>query len=121
MKNKEFVVLTIERNRKRKIFIDEILYCKADNSYTLVALDNSSKYIISKPIKEFETILNHFNFYRISRSLIVNITHCVELKTGSKPEILLTNTEVVIPDKNKIPIIEEKMFVIQTEPLPFTK
>lgn len=116
MKNKEFVVLTIERSRKRKIFIDEILYCKADNSYTLVVLNNNTKFIISKPIKVFEIILSCFNFYRISKSMLVNITHCIELKTGSKPEIRLTNSEVVIPDKNKIQEIEEKMFVTQSEP-----
>lgn len=115
MKNKEFIVLTIERNRKRKIFIDEILYCKADNSYTLVVLHNNGKFIISKPIKEFEVILSPFNFYRISKSMIVNISHCVEIKTGKKPEILLINNEIVIPEKNKTKEVEEKMFITQSE------
>ena len=113
MKNKEFIVLTVGRNRKRKVFTDENLYCKADNTYTTLVFSDKRALTVSKPIKEIELILNQDNFYRISRSLIVNITHCIELKTGNKPEILLANRETILPDKKHVMEIEKRMFASQ--------
>jgi two-component system LytT family response regulator len=113
MRNKEFIVLIVGRNRKRKVFTDEILYCKADNTYTTLVFEDKRNLTVSKPIKEIESILSQENFYRISRSLIVNLNHCIELKTGKKPEILLINRESVLPEKKHVLEIERRMFTAQ--------
>jgi len=63
--NKEFIVLTLERNRRRKVFVNEILYCKAENSYTIVKIINDKEYLVSKPIKHFQEILKSHTFIKI--------------------------------------------------------
>ncbi len=89
---KEFITIIIERNRFRKIFIDDIIYCKADRCYSIIkTIDKEFSY--SKPLKELEQLLSKDRFIRISRSFIVNITQCIELKTGKGSKVILLNNE----------------------------
>ena len=120
IKNGDYIFLTIGRNRKSKIYFDEILYLEADNTYTTIKLQNSVCYVISKPINGFEQMLSAAIFFRISRSLMVNLNHVVEIVTGSNPVLKLINNEILVPDKNKIKQIEEKLHFSQSEQIPFT-
>jgi len=121
MKHSDYIFLTIKRNRKRKFYLDEILYLEADNTYTTVKLQNGDSYIISKPIKDFEQMLDTSTFYRISRSVIVNLNYVIEIVTGSNPILMLLNNENLNPDKNKIKQIEEKLLFSQSEQFSLTK
>ena len=55
--------------------IDEIAYCEADNSYTYFHLLNGKKIVASKTLKDFESILDGHQFYRIHNSYLVNLNH----------------------------------------------
>lgn len=120
-KNNDYLFLPIERNRKRKFPLDEILYLEADNTYTTIKLQCGTNYVISKPIKDFESLLNTSNFFKISRSSIVNLHYVVEIFTGSKPNLMLKNNELIIPDKNKIKLIEERILFSQSELATFSQ
>jgi len=55
--------------------VKEILYLKADRSYTEIYLENSEIIIASKNIKEFDEILaGNPDFLRVQRSYIANLT-----------------------------------------------
>ncbi len=114
-RNNDYLFLSIERNRKRKFHLDDILYFEADNTYTTIKLENGASYIISKPIKDFESLLSTSNYYKVSRSIIVNLNYVVEIVTGSSPILVLVNKEILIPDKNKIKQIEERLLFSQSE------
>ncbi len=107
---KEFIVLTVERNTKRKIFVDDILYCHANNTYTIVMMTTGESYVVSKLLKVLEESLVSYNFYRINRSCLVNLDYCLEIKSGVKPHVLLSNGDKFIPIKNRISEIEELAF-----------
>ncbi len=51
---------------------NEIVYCSADGSYTQVYLENSKLEIFTNHIGYLESILPITNFFRISRSQIIN-------------------------------------------------
>ena len=53
--------------------LNEIIYCSADMAYTNVITKNHNTVIATKAIHEFETILENYSFYRISKSLLINI------------------------------------------------
>ena len=59
---------------KETIFInpETILFCKADNNYTIFYLQNKEKHISSKPIFEYEELLNTHGFIRCHQSYLVN-------------------------------------------------
>ncbi|MBZ4188882.1 LytR/AlgR family response regulator transcription factor [Niabella beijingensis] len=74
MNSKNQMRLAIPGN-KETLFIspEEILFCKADNNYTIFYMKNNSKHTSSKPIFEYETLLSAEGFTRCHQSYLVNI------------------------------------------------
>lgn len=52
--------------------IEDIIYCKSDNSYTTFFIKGNTSYVVCKSIKEFEILLSDYNFIRIHQSYLVN-------------------------------------------------
>jgi len=105
MNNRDFVFLTIKRNVKRKIYLDEILCCLADNTYTEMKLCSGISFTVSKPLSYFNGLLPNHPFLRISRSGIVNLLHVVEIDSA-KSVVTLTDGTVVDSEKKKLNGIE---------------
>lgn len=62
-----------EGNQLHFISPETIIYIKADNSYSELYLDNGTKMIVSRSIKNFEDGLKHSNtFFRIHKSYLIN-------------------------------------------------
>lgn len=59
---------------KETLFIspETILFCKSDNNYTVLYLQNNQKLTSSKPIFEYEELLNAHGFIRCHQSYLVN-------------------------------------------------
>ena len=64
---------------------DEILFCKADGSFTELHFTNKSMELTFLYLSQIDEILNPYNFMRISRSIIVNKNYIrkVNLKTNT--------------------------------------
>ena len=70
---KKFVSMKIARNEYRKVFLADILYCKADRSYSIIKTIDS-EYTFCEPLKHLETLFNHIDtFIRVHKSYIVNM------------------------------------------------
>lgn len=87
------------------IFIcaNEIVRCKADGSYTEVHLQNKSKHIISKNLKELEAMLDSPFFCRVHHSHMVNINFVKKYYRGKGGYLELedgTSIEVSARKKN---------------------
>lgn len=54
------------------IRVSDILYCMADSVYTNFYLQDGKKIIISKPLKEYEALLEPIGFIRTHHSYLVN-------------------------------------------------
>jgi two-component system LytT family response regulator len=53
--------------------VDQVLWCSAEGSYTRVFMKTGKYVIVSKNLKEFETLLLPYHFFRIHRSHLVNV------------------------------------------------
>ncbi len=85
--------------------IQNILYCKCNNSSTTFYLTNHEKISISRNIKEVEKQLADSDFFRSHQSYLVNINHIVEIKKTDKYVIVLSdgsNIPVSIRKKKEI-------------------
>jgi two-component system LytT family response regulator len=91
--NKKLEVLLSNRNSFDKIAlpslegitfvrIKEIIRCESDNNYTNIFLINGQKIIVSKTLKEYDEMLNPFNFFRIHKSHLINIGFLQKYKKG---------------------------------------
>lgn len=56
----------------RFIKIKDILYCVSDSNYTFIHLQDSKKHLVSKTLKEIESILSENGFLRIHHSHMIN-------------------------------------------------
>lgn len=59
------------------IMVRDVLWCSAEGSYTYFHLVNDKKIVVSRNLKEYETLLKSHNFYRIHRSYLINCNHVV--------------------------------------------
>ncbi len=105
--NKNCIVIKTGRTKSKKVLIDEILYFKADDSYSKINLINGKEITVKTLLKEFEQRLIGNHFIRISRSYLVNMNYCMEFKSGAKPELTLTNGDKLIPSASKLKQIEK--------------
>lgn len=71
--NKNQLRIAIPGN-KETIFIspESVLFCKADNNYTIFYLQGTEKHTSSKPIFEYEELLSTHGFIRCHQSYLVN-------------------------------------------------
>ncbi len=69
--------------------ISDIIKCEADSSYTRVYLANSKVIVISRTLKEYETLLAPYGFVRTHHSHIVNIHRILRFDKGDGGELIL--------------------------------
>jgi putative methionine-R-sulfoxide reductase with GAF domain len=75
------------------LHIDDILYCKADNSYTIFYCTDGKKIIVSKNIGEYETLLRNNHFFRIHHSLLINLAHVQKVCKKDGGRIFMSNSQ----------------------------
>lgn len=81
---------------------DQIVFLKAENTYTEIHLSDHSKLVVSRSLKNFEeTLQDHKQFFRCHKSYIVNQDYLLDyVKSDGGYLILKPNTEIPIsPDK----------------------
>ena len=80
----------------------EINYIFSDGSYSEIFTRKREKHVASFAIGEFEDMLPAEHFFRIHRSMIVNLDAISEVSTGSKPEVLLADKTVLPVARRRI-------------------
>ncbi|MEE9363061.1 MAG: LytTR family DNA-binding domain-containing protein [Cellulophaga sp.] len=70
--------------------VSDIIYCKADDNYTEIYLENK-RIVVSKTLKYFEEALSNFNFSRIHKSYLVNVNEVVKYKKGKGGSVVVSN------------------------------
>jgi two-component system LytT family response regulator len=80
--------------------IDQIIRCEADKNYTWVFTENK-KYLISKPLKEYDFLLSDHGFYRSHKSHLVNLD---KIQSFTQKD----GGFIVMKDNSEIPIAQRK-------------
>jgi len=84
----QFEALThnLQTNQKRKLVLktqesvhvvdlSEIIRCEADKNYTFFYLNNGKKILVSRTLKDFETLLSNHGFFRVQQSHLINLEY----------------------------------------------
>jgi two-component system LytT family response regulator len=82
--------------------IQDIVNCESDKNYTTFYFINAPKLVVSTTLKEYETLLKPFQFFRAHQSHLINMLyfdHFIKADGG--------NT-IVMKNKNKIPLAIRK-------------
>lgn len=102
----------IQKNEKRRLVLktqesvhvvdlEEIIRCEADRNYTSFFLRDNKKILVSKTLKEYETLLSGHNFLRVQQSHLININFVdrYDKKNGGA---------VVMKDGSEVPLSPAK-------------
>ncbi len=84
----QFIALenNIQPNNRRKLVLktqecvyvvdlNEIIRCEADKNYTFFYLNSGKKILVSRTLKDYETMLNGYGFFRIQQSHLINLEY----------------------------------------------
>ncbi|QTD39283.1 response regulator transcription factor [Polaribacter batillariae] len=75
--------------------INDILFCKADDNYTEIHLENSKK-LVSKTLKYFEETLKEYTFARIHKSYLVNVNAIIKYKKGKGGSVIVSSGKEIL-------------------------
>lgn len=79
----------------------DILFCKADDNYTEIYLNNNKKKIVSKTLKYFEDALNDSSFARVHKSYLVNVKEVIKYVKGKGGSVILSNGKEIMVSASK--------------------
>lgn len=86
------------------IDLDKIIRCEADRNYTSFYLLDQRKILVSKTLKDYETLLTGYNFLRIQQSHLINLDYVDRYdKANGGSVVMKDGTEVPLsPNKRDI-------------------
>ncbi|WP_047419003.1 LytTR family DNA-binding domain-containing protein [Cellulophaga sp. Hel_I_12] len=80
--------------------VADIIYCKADDNYTEIYLENK-KIVVSKTLKYFEEALSEFPFARIHKSYLVNVNEVIKYVKGKGGSVIVSNGKELLVSSSK--------------------
>lgn len=81
--------------------LDQIIRCESDRNYTSFYLTENRKILVSKTLKEFETLLIGYNFIRVQQSHLINLDFVDRYNKGN-------GGSVVMRDGSEVPLSPAK-------------
>lgn len=88
--------------------LNQIVHCEADDNYTSIFLANDKRIVVSKTIKEYDTMLSDFGFYRIHQSHLVNLDYIAKYNKNDGGYVILENgKKLPVSRRNKQEFLEK--------------
>ena len=84
---------------------DDILYCDSMGGYTNIHLINDEAILSSHIMKELESQLPEEQFFRVSRSCLINLDYVVKYQSSPRNSVILQNNMEIRISTRKIPKI----------------
>lgn len=82
--------------------VQDIVHCEAEKNYTTFHFINAPKLVVSTTLKEYDTMLKPFNFFRVHQSHLINLAffdHYVKADGGNI---------IVMKNNSKVPLATRK-------------
>jgi two-component system LytT family response regulator len=91
------------------IELDDILYAESSGNYTNLYFSNHQMVCTSKPMHEYEKLLEDAGFARIHKSILVNLLHVKEYLRGEGGSVILSNGKELEVSRRKKDIFLARM------------
>lgn len=102
----------IQPNQKRRLVlktqesvhvvdVDTIIRCEADRNYTSFYLTENKKILVSRTLKDYETLLTGYQFLRVQQSHLINLNFVDRYDKGN-------GGAVVMKDGSEVPLSPAK-------------
>ena len=82
--------------------LKEIIRCEAEVNYTTFFLTSKNKMLVTKTLKEYEDLLNDYDFIRVHNSHLINLHHIKNYTRGEGGTVTMTDkTQVDVSRRKK--------------------
>ncbi len=81
--------------------LNEILYLEGAVNYTKFYLSNGKSILISKTLKEYETLLKEQGFLRVHQSFLINLHHVKQYQKGEGGQVIMSNQKEIPVSRRK--------------------
>lgn len=101
IKNENPVITLSTADSLEYIHVRDIIRCRADGAYTTFYISGRDPVMVSKTLKEYDTLLSPFQFFRVHQSHLINlreVNRFLKLDGGS----------VVLHDGSQVPVSRSK-------------
>lgn len=88
--------------------LSKIIYCEADNNYTLFFLDDGKQHIVSKTLRSIQEVLEERNFLRVHRQYLINLDHISRYVKGEGNYLIMSNQKTIPVARNQKEKLIEK-------------
>jgi len=70
---------------------NDIIHCQSEGNYTHIYLQDNTKYLICRTLKETEELLSGHNFFRVHHSHTINLNHIKKYVKGDGGYVIMSN------------------------------
>ncbi|MFL3663655.1 MAG: LytR/AlgR family response regulator transcription factor [Flavobacteriales bacterium] len=100
-------IITIKSATKIEfVNVDDIICCDADEVYTHVRLNDNKKITVAKTLSSFESLLEGHDFFRISKSHIINPSYMITLYKDRNQILLQGNIVLDIARRRRVEFLK---------------
>ena len=89
--------------------ISDIIYCEAENTYTNIHFKDGKKILASRPLMDYEMMLQDSLFFRTHKSLLINMKHIKEYLKGEGGFAVMSNGKTLEVSRRKKEAFINKM------------
>jgi two-component system LytT family response regulator len=75
--------------------IEDVIRCEGENNYTTFFLNNSTKIVISRTLKDYEDLLADSGFFRPHKSHLINLEHVKKFIRTKASQLIMDDGSVV--------------------------
>ena len=81
--------------------VSDIIYCESNGPYTKFVFKHADKIVTSKHLKEYEDLLNAYDFFRIHKSYLVNLQEIKKYIRGEGGQLIMSNGDALSVSKQR--------------------
>lgn len=88
--------------------VNDIIRCESSDNYTLLFTADKQKLVVSRTLKEFETLLAPYRFFRVHHSHLINLRYIKSYNKGKGGTVtLLDNSAIEVSTRRKEEFLRE--------------
>jgi two-component system LytT family response regulator len=84
------------------INVNDMIRCQAEHNQTRVYMDNQEDFLVSKPLAEFDELLDGYRFARINKDHLINLRHALRLDPRGEDYIFMSDKSIVPVSPKKV-------------------
>ena len=77
------------------VVVSEIIHCESDDNYTKFYLFDGQYFLVTKPLKEIQELLEEREFLRVHKQYLINLNQIKKFVKGEAAHVIMNNNKTI--------------------------